>query len=101
MQTYTELPAHFGEEHAGIKVFHVLVEAGGEDADFYHRTPLTRRQIRQLRRQMRNHTLELFDNMGPDPLEPNMHRMKGARQAYKRREANGIKKGWADVELAW
>lgn len=95
MQTYTELPAHFGKEHAGIKVFHVLVEARGEDADFYHRTPLTRRQVRQLRRQMRNNTLELFDNMEPDPLGPNMHRMKGARQAYKRREANGIKKGRA------
>lgn len=96
MQNYTELPAYFGEPHAGSKVFHVRVEADGDDADFYHRTRMTRRQIRQLRRQLRNCTSELFDNMGPDPLTPNMHRMKGARQAYKRRLDKGIKRGWQD-----
>lgn len=88
MQTYTELPSDVSAKWAGTKVFHVAVEAGGETVDFYHRTKMTRRQIRQARRAFRNYTMEIFDHFGPDPLEPNMHRMKGARQAYARRAAN-------------
>jgi hypothetical protein len=88
MQTYTELPGHVSEKFAGIKVFFVLVKAGGEDCELYHRAKMTRRQLRHARRQLRNYTMDVFDNFGPDPLTPNMHRMKGARQAYKRR---GIK----------
>lgn len=88
MQMYTELPSDVSPQWQGIKVFHVRIEAGGDSIDLYNRTKLTRRQIRQERRKFRNYTLEVFDDFGPDPLEPNMHRMKGARQAYARRAKN-------------
>lgn len=88
MQTYTDLPSHFGEKWTGCKVFHVCLEVDGEECNFYHRTRFTRRTLRQMRRDLRNYTLAVFDDMMPDPLAPNMHRMKGARQAYARRAKN-------------
>lgn len=71
-------------------VFHTKIEAGGEVVEFYPHVRLTRRQVRRLRREMRNYTLPVFDRFGPDPLDRNMHRMKGARQAYQRRKEKGI-----------
>lgn len=88
MQTYTKLPSYVSEQWSGAKVFHISIETGGDFFDVFSCTRMTRRQVRQMRRQFRNYTLEVFDHFCPDPLEPNMHRMKGARQAYARRMKN-------------
>lgn len=85
-QTYMGLPDLFGKKWEGARVFHFSIETGGEVYDTYSHTKLTQRQFRQIRRQLRNYTLAVFDNFAPDPLDANRHRMKGARQAYARRE---------------
>lgn len=53
----------------------------------------TKRQIRQEKRALRNGTHFVFDRHVPPVMRQNMHRMKGAKQAYARRP-----KSWADIE---
>lgn len=87
---YTVLPDYFAHRHVGCRVFRQLIEYAGDEISYFTAAPLTRRQVRQIRRQLRNFTLPVFDSFGPDPLKPDMHRMKGARQAYKRREVKDV-----------
>ncbi len=55
--------------------------------------PMTKRQIRQIKRDLRNGTHFIFDRHVPPITRAGMHRMKGAKQAYERRP-----KSWADIE---
>lgn len=53
----------------------------------------TKRQIRREKRAFRNGTHPVFDDYIPPTTRKDMHRMKGAKQAYSRRPNS-----WADIE---